>query len=283
MTIKLIDHVDRNYFNKITNYDDPPFFTDEAIEMIKKYISPYISELEAVENGNFMEIIDKYPKRIRDHVLVKRVQWHHFNEGIHILSGKYSIQEAAQIIMYQFIDSIIVSDNNRVFNSEEIIDPWVVAMHFRSSKDLRELFHLKSLTNKGKLSIDVDVIINDIKYTHPMSKELVWGIITYYKNFELNHPLSLCGKTFIHETRYICPLSEDAEICGYVVRVGTNRYSFNNDEFMRGLITASQWITKDNPHKYITELKQHTKSSTEIFSQLEEQNNIIITPLIYQI
>lgn len=133
--------------------------------------------------------------------------------------------------MDHLVNNIIYGDNDEVFNNADTVDPWDVILQFRSSNIPQLLFNLVPLTEEEDqyddtpITVDIDVIIDDRKFKHQMSKELVKGIIIFYKEFGLQHPLSLYGKTFNYETHEILPTT-GVPYGNYIVQVGQNMYIF---------------------------------------------------------
>jgi hypothetical protein len=265
---RLIDRITQKYLvNKIQD-DDSEVFSDEAIEHIKFYIAPYLDELDKVTDNNFALITERYPEDVKDQI-------DRMERRNGLPSNKYSIMDT-------LIGGIIFGDNDEVFNNNSNVDPWDVEIQFRSSTKPRQLFHLQPLTEQEKhcevpINIDVDINIGDGKFTHKMSREMIKGIIAYYNAFELQHPISIYGKTFVNETDEIMPL--DRHVSNeYTVKINGMAYGIcdgpiiNVQEFMKGVVTAHQWVFGDEPHEHISDLKFHGKMSTG-----SNRNNTLLT------
>lgn len=247
----LEDLITEKYLQKVTQLDDPPEFTPEAINMIKYYLLPYLEELDNAQE--FLSIINKYPQTLRDDIIRNA----HYKD--YYLVQPYDPWKIRKFILHHLISHIIFSDDSgMVFGGNDLIDPWEVELDFRFSKVPRELFHLIPLSDEENMdiiptAIDVDVTINDRKFTHKMSQDLVLGIVIFYKAYCLSHPLSLYGEK--SEFYYLTPRHTDIWN-NYTIDLNGQTYTFYDNEFMRGLITAAQWNNID-PHQYITNLKQY--------------------------
>jgi hypothetical protein len=250
MANRLIDRINQRYLCNRQYYTET--YTDEAIEYIKLNIAPYLDELDSVTNGNFTEIIERYPQDVKDKI--SKTGRGEFSPEEFQLINQFKIDA-----MNHLMDSIISDD-------EDSIDPWDVEFQFRFNEIPRELFRLQPLTyqekhNETPLTVDVDVTINDRKFAHSMSRFLVKGIIAYYKAFGLQHPLSLGGKTFHHETDEIIGIDltniKDQSLVGYTVEVNGVTHKFGSVDFIRGLITANQWVNNGSTHSLITNLNQY--------------------------
>lgn len=261
--LHLRDLITKDYILSLQGNDvEPPIVTDEALEMIKLYFSPYIEYLDQVTDFNFKPIIDQYPDKIRNNIYLKfhsgEIKYNltpvdkNINEAYKY--PQHTILETKIFIISELIEKLLFSNYEEVA-SEGVIDPWTIETHVRSRKVPQEFFHLEPFNEDVDISINIDVIINENKFVHSMSYELVKGIITFYKAYGLSHPLSLYGKTFNYETNRILPINYIPNY-GYTVDLNGQRYKFSDIEFMRGLITAAQWNSVD-PHKYILNLLEY--------------------------
>lgn len=126
------------------------------------------------------------------------------------------------------------------------------------------------------VSLPVTVTINGHTFVHEMNYHLVLGIIAGYHSLNLPveeklladnglpegivHPLSLYGGKLRGTTSVINNMLMKAinYQSGYDVKVNSTKYHFYDIHFLRGLITAAQWIMKNNePHKYIRKIMEH--------------------------
>lgn len=259
---RLSDRITREYL--VTHSDNPPEFTPETIGYIKSYLEPHLSELNAIEDGDFLPLINEYPQRMKTDIIETfRRKGYALSAADRAYNNKYGIQRTAEKIMDVLMDHIIFGDNDETFNNTDVVDPWSVEIQFRASEEQRQLFNLQPLTDDEEydrvpITVPVDVIIDGRKHTHRMSSELVLGIIAYYRAFGLQHPLSMYGGRFVYETEQHVPLLVGhTPHAGYTVQVGTTQYEFGKPEFMQGLLTAHSWVSKADPHTVITNLRHY--------------------------
>jgi hypothetical protein len=258
-------YITREFLQDFTQSDSPPHFTLEAVSHIKFYAQPYLNELDAVTDGEFLPIVNRYPEKLRNDILALEHGQYRLSKADRKDERKRygDVEHTAYEIVKIFMGDLLFGDNDEIFNNRSVIDPWDVEIQFRSSHVPRELFRLPYLTedeeyDRVPIPIDVEVTVDDQAFIHPMGKDLVYGIITYYRRFNLQHPLYMYGGQFVYETTHTVPeymnmLPGD----GYTVRVGGTLYGFYNTEFMRGLLTAHSWMSKADPHTVITDLKQY--------------------------
>lgn len=267
--IKLESLITPKYLLKQAGFDDPtveveniPDITDEAVELIKHYLRPYLEELDRVQNFDFMDIINSYPLGTRNQINTYASLYKREGNDLYSLTqteydnlpglNKHDLFETKIFIVNQLISSI--SDEDFI---NDLVDPWRVEISFRTNKRARKLFHLPPLDEDEHIYVNIDVTLDDNKFVHKMSEDLVNGIITFYKALGLQHPLSMYGKHFVYETNRIAPIPEGYNpTYGYTVQLNNQIYQFNDIEFMRGLITAAQWNNVD-PHQYITNLNKY--------------------------
>lgn len=264
----LINRIDRQYILIQMNVNiDPdadinsdnvlPFFTDEAIGLIKYYLSSYLDELDKTDN--FEKLIQTLPKEIADDIEAELMK-QNYDRTIRYKPNQ--IQQLKNAVMDSLVKNIMVGDDYEVFGGGEIINPWEVEHQFRSTQAIRELFHLQPLTEEEKyrqipITVDVDTIINNNHFSHKMTEELVRGIITFYKEIGAQHPLSMFGTKFNYETKKSQPIIySEFEHYIFLITINNHLYSFSDEEFMRGLITAASWLNVD-PHSYLTDLTEY--------------------------
>lgn len=245
----LIDRITEQYLRDRTDLDDPPTFTEEAIDLIKFYMGPLLNRLERVTNKimlfNFMRDL---PSEF----------WNKINPKINV----DNLGEAIPITMDMLIDSILIEENSEYFNGFDLVDPWDVIAQLRSNEIARGLFRLAPLTeeqNEGEapITIVVDVTIHGQVYPLELSRDNVEGILTFYKELKLPHPLSLGGKGFNYEFNKIVPVANPLEFSeyGYTVSINNHVYAFYSMQYLQGLLTAASWVGV-NPRDYLVDINK---------------------------
>jgi len=195
-TQRLEDLITRKYLEDKTHLDDPPYFTDEVIQAFRHYLHPYLAQLDNITNFDFLEVVNQYPPKLKDDIIEYAKGKGYYLTQIDALLNRhgptYSFLEVKRFILNRIMDHLMVGAN------DDLVDPWDMIFQFRSSEVPQQLFHLNSLTEREEegidpITVDVDVTIDNRKFTHKMSKELVKGIITVYKELGLLHPFSMYG------------------------------------------------------------------------------------------
>lgn len=267
--LHLVDLITNEY---ICNHGHPnfimPHFTNEAIGAIKFYLHPYLEEIETITNFDFINIINKYPEQLKGEILTSPFPFTQkdYDDGKY---KSYTQREVKIFIMDTIFYYTVIDDNDEILNEDspeetkEIsITVWDILKRFNYDEFPRQFFNLTHLANKGKVNANIDVTIGNNKFIHPMSYNLVLGILTFYKAYGLQHPLSCYGGIF--SDILINPIITNKDYI-YTIELNGNMYGFYDIEFMQGLITAAQWNNMD-PYKYIINLKQYLKPSSEILS-----------------
>ena len=245
----LEDFITNQYLCKLCHPDYPIYgFTDEAIGLIKFYLRPFLKELDTITNYNFINIINTYPKELQEEIYL-------YNDLNSKEPGNYSysLSDIRESILEHIIYFIIYKDNNDILDDdspEEItnipITVWDICYHFNCNNNPRSFF---GTTSKDKLSFSkclVDVNTpNEI--ATKLNRDLVIGILTFYKAFELQHPLSCYGGIFTHEMSEISPLlsGDTNKDSLFTCELNSEIYGFNSKKCLRGLFIASKWVNNN--------------------------------------
>lgn len=241
-------------------------------------IQPYV---EAIKDANSIESLNDWVNQVFDGYLLQSIQNNIIDAGlVDVRTMKYSIITT--------ILSTILDATNRVIGNMHInITPWDVKFGLEQSYipdeeelDEEELDIIKEKENihLGKFFgladgsyitqpdlLPVTVTINLNSFTHNISYNHVLGIMAFYQF--MGQPISLT--MFGYSTDEYYPDIESMKslqgyfYTGYTISLTsqdklTNLF-FSNQDFVRGLLTAAQWLDID-PHTYIKDLTRWQQS-----------------------
>lgn len=267
-----IDPLNSAFIYSILNLreEHPITITEEALGYIRYLITPYIDAMKTADTS--LSIIHWVTYPTFKYVLFDRIV-----DEIDNLRRIYENEITIPLDVMK--EAIIKGILFTLFHSSELINyirdniltPWDINQSLYFNKLIGDQFNIIQYQDPitGNIIVPVTVTLNNQNFIHNISYDMVLGIIAFYKVLKKPHPLSMFGGNFSIENNNI---SSRLKGNTYIIKVGDVIYSFDNIDFLRGLITAAHWENV-NVHDNVTDLKQltieHLNNGTEVFGYID--------------
>jgi len=239
-----------NTVNEVLNQDEeekiPVRITDDAIGYIQYLLSPYI---DAMQYADIPESLETWVEQNFTGNMHNIITW---NVTKYKKNNETTVKDIKEGILYGLIATIFAETNEAI----PLLTSWDIKSILEDEFMINIAPYFGVTTNDTNIrpALPVTVTIGQNSFVHEMTKELVLGILTFYRAMILQYPLSMFGSTFIDYDNIIdSKISTANETFGYTVNVRNIVYWFIDKDFMQGLLTGALW-TGNNPHQYITNL-----------------------------